>query len=122
MSRERVKQGKSLEDPGVVGARVNMPCVGGPADAADRPGQLEFAVAGGPPLGRAAARAVNRDDSRPILHGKINDLRARQVALERQNPALIDDRDVEAFSISAYINADPRSHVTKHAPLLGLAG
>jgi hypothetical protein len=39
------------------------------------------------------------------------------VALERQNPALIDDRDVEALALSAHINAYPRSHVTKHALL-----
>jgi hypothetical protein len=31
------------------------------------------------------------------------------VALERQNPAFIDDCDVEALSLSAHINADPRS-------------
>jgi len=90
--------------------------VGRPADAADRPGELELAIAGGPSPGRATARAVNRDDGRPLLHGKVNDLRARQVTLERQNPALIDDRDVEALSLSAHINADPRSHVNKACP------
>jgi hypothetical protein len=117
MSRERVEQSKSLEDPGVVGVRVNTPCVGCPADAADRPGQLEFAVAGGPSVGRAAARAIDRDDCRPIGRGNVNDLFARQVALERQNPAIIDDRDVEALPLSPHIYADPRSHASKHAPL-----
>jgi hypothetical protein len=95
---------------------MNMLCIGCPADTADRPGELKLAVAGSTSLGRAAARAVNRDDGWPVLHGKVNDLHARQVALERQNPALIDDGDVEALSLSAHINADPRSHVTKHAP------
>jgi len=95
---------------------MNMLCIGCPADTADRPGELKLAVAGSTSLGRAAARAVNRDDGRPVLHGKVNDLHARQVALERQNPTLIDDGDVEALSLSAHINADPRSHVTKHAP------
>jgi len=117
MSRERVEQGKSLKDPGVVGAGVNTSCVGCPADATDRPGKLELAVASGPPYGRTAARAVDRDDCRPIHQGNVNDLLARQVALERQNPPIINDRDVEALSLSSHINADPRSHASKHAPL-----
>jgi len=37
------------------------------------------------------------------------------VALERQNPAIIDDGDVEALSLSAHVNADPHSHASKHA-------
>ncbi|HXZ75176.1 MAG TPA: hypothetical protein VEH31_30495 [Streptosporangiaceae bacterium] len=117
MSREGAEQSKSLEDPGVVGARENTSFVGCPADAADRLGELELAVAGGLSFGRAAAGAVDRDDCRPIVPGKVNDLLARQVALERQNPAIIDDRDVEALSLSSHINADPRSHASKHAPL-----
>jgi len=115
MSRERVKQGKPLEDPGVVGARMNMPLIGCPADSADRPGDLELAVAGGPPLTGAAARAVDRDGYRLILHGKVSDLLARQMTLKRQNPAIIDDGDVEALSLPAHINADPRRHTSKHA-------
>jgi hypothetical protein len=34
MSRKRLKQSKPLKDPGVVSARVNMLCVGRPAEAA----------------------------------------------------------------------------------------
>jgi hypothetical protein len=37
--------------------------------------------------------------------------------LERQNLAIIDDRDIEALPLSAHINAGPRSHASKHAPL-----
>lgn len=43
---------------------------------------------------------------------KVCDLPARQVSLEHQNPAIIDDRRVEALSLSADINADPRSHAS----------
>jgi hypothetical protein len=39
------------------------------------------------------------------------------VSLEHQNPAIIDDRHVEALSLSADINADPHSHASKDAPL-----
>jgi len=116
MSSERVEQSKSLKDPGVVGARVNTSCVGCPADTADRLGELELAVAGGLSFGRAAARAVDRDDGRPMLTDKVNDLPARQVSLEHQNPAIIDDRHVEPFSLSADINAGPHSHASQHAP------
>ena len=115
MSRERLEQGKSLDDPSVVGARVNTSFVGCPADAADRPGELEFAITRGLSCGRAAARAVDRGDCWPILRGKVNDLRAGQVALERQNPAIIGDRHVKTFSLSAHINANPHSHASKHA-------
>jgi hypothetical protein len=45
------------------------------------------------------------------------------VALERQNPAIIDDHHVEALSLSAYINfafglhqRRLNSHASKHAP------
>jgi len=37
--------------------------------------------------------------------------------MERQNLAIIDDRDIEALPLSAHINAGPRSHASKHAPL-----
>src|SRR5262249_19045659 len=83
MSREGFEQGKSLEDPGVVGVRVNLSFAGCPADAADRLGELALAVAGGLSFRRAAARAVDRDDCRAMPHGKVNDLFRRQVALER---------------------------------------
>ncbi len=112
MSRERVEQGKSLEDPGIVGARVNTSFVGCPADAADGLGELELAVAGGLSVGRAAARAVDRDGCRPMFTDKVYDLPARQASLEHQNPAIIDDRRVEALSLSADINADPRRHAS----------
>jgi hypothetical protein len=117
MSSEGAEQSKSLKDPGVVGARANTSCVRCPADTADRLGELELAAAGGLSFRRTTARAVDRDDCRPMLADKVNDLRARQVSLERQNPAIIDDRHVEALSLSAHINADPRSHASKHAPL-----
>ena len=35
------------------------------------------------------------------------ELLARHVTLERQDPAIIDDRGVEALPLSAHINADP---------------
>ena len=63
---ECVEEGKSLEDPRVVGARVHTSRVGCPADSADRPGELEFALASGLSLGRAGTRAVDRDDRRRI--------------------------------------------------------
>ena len=88
-----------------------------PADAADRLVELEFAVAGGVPVGCAAAWAVYRDDRRPVLHAKVNHLLTRQAALERRNLALIDDCDIEALPLSADINAGPRSHASKHARL-----
>ena len=64
---ERVEKIKSLKDPGVVHARVNMSRVGCPADAADCPGELEFAVASGLPVGRVRARAVDGHDGQPVL-------------------------------------------------------
>jgi len=109
---EPVEQGESLDDPGVVGARVDMPFIGCPADAAERPGELELANASGLSVGRAQARAVDRDDCRPILQDTVNDLLARHVALECQHPAIIDDRDVEALSLAAHINAHPHSHAS----------
>ena len=109
---ERVEKIKSLKDPGVVRARVNTSRVGCPADAADCPGELEFAVASGLPVGRVRARAVDGHDGRPVLVDDVNDLPARQVALKRQNLAIVDDRDVEALSLSAHINADPDSHAS----------
>jgi hypothetical protein len=69
-----------------------------------------------PAFGCAGARAVDRYDCRPVRNDNVNDLPARQVALERQNPAITDDRDVEALSLSAHVNANPRSHPSKHAP------
>lgn len=83
-----------------------------PADAADRPGELELALASGLPAGRAQARTADRDDCRPVLCGKVNDLLACQVALECQHPAIIDDRDVGARSRAAHINAHPNSHAS----------
>ena len=73
---ECAEEGKSLQDPGVVGARVHTSRVGCPADSADRPGELELAFASGPSLGRAGTRAVNRDDRRRIRTDKGNDLLA----------------------------------------------
>ena len=113
---ERAEQGKSLSDPGVVGAGVNTLLRGCPADAADRSGELELTVAGGLPAGRAAARAVDRDNRRPIANGKVNDLLARHVALQRQHSAVIDNRDVEALPLAAHINARPHRHTSQHAP------
>jgi hypothetical protein len=52
-----------------------------------------------------------------MLIDKVNDLLARQVSLEHQNPAVIDDRQIEAHPLSADINAGPHSHASKHAPL-----
>ncbi len=104
---ECAEEGKSLEDPGVVGARVHAPRVGCPADAADRPGELELAVASGLSLGRAGTRAVDRDDGRRIRSDNVNDLLARHAALDHQDVAIIDDRGIEALPLSAHINADP---------------
>jgi hypothetical protein len=114
---ERIEQSTPLEDPGVVGACVKPSFIRCPADAADRPGELALAVAGGLSVGCAAARAVYRDDRRPALHEKANNLPTRQAALERHNLAMIDDRDIEALPLSADINAGPRSHASKHARL-----
>ena len=94
-----------------------MFCVGRPADAADRPGELELAIASTLAIGRAGARAIDRYDGRPVRNDPVNDLPARQVTLKRQNPAIIDDRDVEALPLCAHINASPHSHASKHAPL-----
>lgn|SRR5262249_52758327 len=87
------------------------------ADAGDRLVELEFAVARGASVGCVAARAVYRDDRRTVLHEKVNHLPARQAFLERQNLAVIDDRNIEALPPSAHINAGPHSHASKHAPL-----
>jgi hypothetical protein len=38
------------------------------------------------------------------------------VALKRQNLAIVDDRDIEALSLSAHIDADPYSHASQHGP------
>jgi len=111
---ERVEKVKSLKDPRVVRARVNTSRVGCPADAANCPGELEFAVASGLPVGRVRARAVDRHDGRPVFVDDVNDLHARQVALKRQNLAIVDDRDVEALSLPAHIDADPCSHASQH--------
>jgi len=113
---QRIEQSTSLEDPGVICACLNMFCVGRPADAADRLGELELAVASSMAVGREGARAVDRYDCRPVRYDNVNDLPARQVALERQNPAIIDDRYVETLPLCAHINASPHSHASKHAP------
>jgi hypothetical protein len=76
---------------------------------------MEFAVAGGLPLGRAGTRAVDGRDHRPIRHDKLNDLLARQAAPEGQDPAIVDDRDVEALPLPAHINTSPQRHGSKHA-------
>ena len=73
---ERVVQGKSLENPGVARVRVNSSFVGRPADAADRLGELELAVASGLAFRHARARAVDRYDRRPVRNDNVNDLLA----------------------------------------------
>jgi hypothetical protein len=67
------------------------------------------------PSGAQERGAVDRDDGRRIRNDKVNDLLARHAALEHQDPAVIDDRGVEALPLSAHINADPWSHKSKHA-------
>jgi hypothetical protein len=47
---------------------------------------------------------IRNDDSYNLL--------ARPVALEHQNPTIIDDRDIEALALSAHIDADPYSHAS----------
>lgn len=47
---------------------------------------------------------IRNDDSYNLL--------ARPVALEHQNPAIIDYRDIEALAPSAYIDANPYSHAS----------
>jgi hypothetical protein len=68
---------------------------------------LELAFASGPSLGGAGSRAVDCDDRWRIRTDKVNDLLARHVTLERHDSAIIDHRGVEAFPLSAHINADP---------------
>jgi hypothetical protein len=114
--RQGVEEGKPLDDPGVVGARMHTAHIGCPADAADRLSELELAFASSLSLGRAGTRAIDGGDPRRIRHDKVNDLLTRQAALEGQDPAIIDDRNVEALPLSAHINADPQSHGSKHAP------
>jgi hypothetical protein len=104
---ECAEQSMSLEDPGVVDARVHVSCVACPADSADRPGELELAFASGLSPGREGTRAVDRDDRGPICHDKVNDLLARHAARECQDPAIIDDRGVGALPLSARIYAGP---------------
>ena len=113
---ECVEESKPLKDPGVVGARMHPYRVGCPADSADRPGELEFALASGLSLGHAGTRAVDRDDRRRIRNDEVNDLLACHAALERHDTAIIDDRGVKALPLSAHINADPQCHESKHAP------
>ena len=86
-----------------------------PPDAADRLGELELTFASGTSRGRARTRAIDGGCPRRIRHDKVNDLLARHTALEGQDPAIIDDRNVEALPLSAHINADPESHDSKHA-------
>jgi hypothetical protein len=71
--------------------------------------------ASGVPLGRATTGAIDGGDPRRIRHDKVNDLLTRQTALEGQDPAIIDDRNVEALPLPAHINADPHSHSSQHA-------
>lgn len=113
---ECVEEGKPLDDPGVVGARVHTAHIGRPADAADRLSELELAFASSLSCRRAGTRAIDGGDPRRIRYDKVNDLLARQAALEGQDPAIIDDRNVETLPLSAHINADPQSHESKHAP------
>ena len=89
--------------------------VGCPADAADRPGELALAFASPLSFVRAGTRAVDRHDRRLLCDDKVSDLLAPQPALERQDPAAIDDGDVEALPLSSHINADPAGHKSKHA-------
>jgi hypothetical protein len=50
-----------------------------------------------------------------MCHDKVNDLLAPQAVPECQDPAVIDDGNVEALPLPAHINADPPSHRSKHA-------
>lgn len=67
---ECVEESKSLKDPGV-GARAHTSGVRCPADSTDRPGELEFAFASSLSLVGAGARAVDRDDRRPIHSDEV---------------------------------------------------
>ena len=58
----------------------------------------------------SAGVAIDRHGRRRIRHDKANDLLARQAVLEYQDPAIVNDRDVEALPLSAHIDADPSSH------------
>ena len=86
-----------------------------PAYAADRLGELKLAVASSMSLGRPRTGAIDGDDRRRIRHDHVNNLLARQAALESQDLAIIDDRYVEAFPLPPDISADPQSHDSKHA-------
>jgi hypothetical protein len=71
---------------------------------------LQLTSASSLPLGRTVTRTIDGDDPRRIRYDKVNDLLARQAALESQDPAIIDDGNIEALPLSAHINADPQSH------------
>src|ERR1700730_10930062 len=105
-----LEEGKPLDDPGVVGAGLHMALIRCPADAADRVSELALALASRLSPRRAGTKAIDGGDPRRIGHDKVNDLLARQTASEGRDPAIIDDRNVEALPLSAHINADPQSH------------
>jgi hypothetical protein len=46
-----------------------------------------------------------------VLHDEVGHLLAGQVAVQREDLPVIDERDVEALPLSADIDADPGSHV-----------
>jgi hypothetical protein len=110
---QRAEEIKALEDPRVVGARSDMLDVGCPADAADLPGELEFAFTRCLACGRAGTRAVDRHDCRLHCQGEVSDLLVPQRVLQRQYPAVIDDGGIEALPLAAY--STPIHRATSHS-------
>jgi hypothetical protein len=45
-----------------------------------------------------------------VLQDQAGDLVTTEMVTQVENPLIIDDRDVEAFAFSAYIDTDPPHH------------
>jgi hypothetical protein len=63
----------------------------------------------------AVGRAVDSHDRWRVRHDEVDGPLAGQPAAEFQHLAIVDDGSVEAFTLPAYVNADPASHRPKPA-------
>ena len=63
----------------------------------------------------AASWTVDRHDCRAIPLDKLDHVVALQPALKRREPALVDERHIEALVLSPDIDSQPSSHTPKHA-------
>ena len=101
---------KPVFDPLVVGIASNSRFVGRPADAADFVVDAVLAGTSLLALRRAASWAVDRDDGRPLRLDELDNLLGRQSFPERDDPVIVNQRDIETLPFPAHIDAEPANH------------